>query len=156
SGVSFSQMTVLVPAGASTGPISVTTTDGSFTNANNFFLPATISSFAPTNTAPGTQVSIKGQNFIGATVVQFGGVSAAFDPTNTPSLGAKVPTNVVTGPITVIPPAGTASSAVLFYGAPVISGFSPTHGLPGNSVTIRGANFLGTTAVRFNALAATI
>jgi uncharacterized repeat protein (TIGR01451 family) len=141
-----------VPAGATTGPVSVTTTDGSHTNASNFFLPASIASFAPTNTAPGTRVSIKGQNLIGATDVQFGGVSAAFNVTNNTSLGATVPTNVITGRITVTTPAGTATGTALFYGAPLISSFTPTHGLPGDSVTIKGVNFLGTSSIRFNGL----
>jgi uncharacterized repeat protein (TIGR01451 family) len=156
TGVSFSQMTAMVPVGATTGPISVTTTDGSHTNLNNFFFPASISSFGPTNTPPGSRVSIKGQNFIGTTNVQFGGVSAAFNVTNNTSLGASVPPNVLTGPITVTTPAGTTNSAGLFYGAPAISSFTPTHGLPGDSVKISGVNFLGTTAVRFNGLAASI
>jgi hypothetical protein len=156
SGVTNSQLTAVVPAGATTGPISVTTTDGSDTNANNFFLPASIASFAPTNTAPGTRVSLSGQNFIGATTVQFGGVAATFNVTNNTSLGATVPTNVLTGHLTVTTPAGTATSTGLFYGAPVISGFTPTHGLPGTAVTLNGVNFFGTTAVQFDGLAAQI
>jgi len=156
TGVSFGQLTAVVPAGATTGPISVTTTDGSYTNANNFFLPASISSFTPTNSAPGTRVSIKGQNFIGATAVKFGGVAAAFNVTNNTSVGATVPANVITGPISVITPAGTATNAALFYGLPSISSFTPTHGLPGTSVIISGTNFLGTSAVRLAGLGAAI
>ena len=51
-------------------------------------------------------------------------------------------------------PAGTASSdPLLFYGAPHISSFNPTHGFPGTSVTISGTNFLDTTVVRFDGFA---
>ncbi len=38
---------------------------------------------------------------------------------------------------------------------PSISGFSPTSGAPGSSVTINGSGFTGATAVRFNGLSAT-
>jgi uncharacterized repeat protein (TIGR01451 family) len=58
--------------------------------------------------------------------------------------------DVVSGPITVTTPAGTASSASNFYGVPVIGSFNPTHGLPGTNVTLSGLNFLGASAVRFS------
>src|ERR1051325_8997580 len=71
-------------------------------------------------------------------------------PVNNTSLQAVVPANVTTGPIRVSTPAGTATSIGLFYAAPVITGFSPMTGSPGQNVTITGSNFLGTTAVKFN------
>jgi len=151
TGVTFGQLTALVPAGAITGPISVTTSDGSFTNANNFYLPASITGLTPTNSAPGSRVTVTGQNFTGTAVVAFNGVPAAnFTVTNNTTLGATVPAGVTTGPISVTTPAGSTSSAKLFYGAPVITGFTPIHGLPGTNVTISGSSFLGATSVRFN------
>ena len=153
TGVSYGQLTAVVPNGAATGLISVTTTNGSYTNASFFYLPATITSFTPTNSAPGSTVAIAGQNLLGTTNVAFNGISATFNaPTNNTTLLAIVPANVTTGPISIITPAGITNSTGLFYAAPVISGFSPTHGLPGTNVTISGANFLGTTAVKFNGL----
>lgn len=151
TGVTFGQLTAVVPAGATNGPITVTTTNGTATSATNFFLPAVISSFAPSNSAPGTLVAIKGNNFTGISAVAFSGTLAgAFYVTNNTSLGALVPLDVTTGPITVTTPAGTSTSASNFYGVPVIHSFSPTRGLPGNAVTLAGQNFLGASAVRFN------
>jgi len=156
TGVTFGQLLAVVPAGATTGPITVTTTDGTATSAVNFFLPAVITSFTPSNSAPGTLVAIKGTNFTSASAVAFGGTpAAAFYVTNNTSLGALVPAGVASGPISVTTPAGTASSAANFYGAPVISNFSPTHGLPGTNVAISGQNFLGASSVRFNGSNAT-
>ena len=144
TGVSFGQLTALVPASATTGPISVTTTDGSDTNSSLFYIPASITSFTPTNSPPGTRVTITGQNFTGATAVSFNGApAAAFVVTNNTSLGATVPANPISGPILVTTPAGTAASTGIFYGAPLIAGFTPSHGLPGTNVTISGINFLG-------------
>src|SRR5207245_1401011 len=49
TGVFFGQLTAIVPSGATTGPISVTTTNGSHTNASFFYLPPSITGFTPTN-----------------------------------------------------------------------------------------------------------
>src|SRR5262249_16706240 len=51
-------------------------------------------------------------------------------------------------------PGGTTNSSQLFYVAPTISDFSPTHGLPGLRVTINGTSFTNASAVAFNGLAA--
>jgi uncharacterized repeat protein (TIGR01451 family) len=156
TGVSFGQLTALVPAGASTGPISVTTGDGSDTNASLFYLPASITGFSPTNSGPGSRITITGQNFVGASAIRFNGTAAAgFTVTNNVAVGATVPGNLITGPLSMTTPAGLVQSSGLFYGAPVITNFTPTHGLPGDKVTIGGVNFLGGTA-RFNGLSAAI
>ncbi len=156
TGVTFGQLTAVVPAGATTGFISVTTTNGSDTNANLFYLPASIANFTPTNSAPGTRITITGQNFIGATAVTFNGTPASFNFTNNTTIGATVPANVTTGPIAVTTPAGIATSSGWFYGPPLITGFSPTHGTPGTNVTISGTNFLNPITVSFNGLAAQV
>jgi uncharacterized repeat protein (TIGR01451 family) len=156
TGITFGQLVAQVPSGVSSGPISITTADGSDTSSALFYIPATITSFTPTNSAPGSKVRIVGQNFTNASKVSFNGTAAAsFTVTNTTSIGATVPTGVVTGPISVTTPAGVAVSGAMFYGAPVITGFSPSHGLPGTNVAIHGINFLGGSA-RFNGINASI
>ena len=151
---SFGQVTVVVPAGATSGPISVTTTNGTDTSTSNFLLPATISGFTPNHAPAGTWITVNGQNFLGATAASFNGLAAtAIRVTNNTTLGVQVPAGVITGPISVTTPVNTATNAALFYGAPLITGFSPGHGAPGTSVTITGTNFLGVTAVRFNGVA---
>lgn len=151
SAVSFGQLTVVVPAGTTSGRISISTSDGNHTNVNSFYLPASITGFTPTNSPPGTRITVTGQNFTGATGVDFNGTPAAgFTVTNNTTLGATVPAGVTTGSISVTTPAGSVSSSKLFYGAPNIAGFTPTHGLPGTNVVISGVNFVGATAVRFN------
>jgi hypothetical protein len=156
SGLTFSSVTAVVPAAATTGPISITTSEGSHTNDVPFYVSAAVTSFTPTNSPPGSTVRITGNNFSGATAVSFGGVPAAsFVVTNNTTIGAIVPVGVSTGPISVTTPAGTATSSSLFYGPPLITGFSPTHGLPGTNVFIQGTNFLGASAVRFAGVNAT-
>lgn len=155
SGLQFGQLTAKVPAGATTGTISVTTSNGTATSSSLFFLPPSITSFTPTNSPPATLVKIQGQNFSQESGVTFNGVPAMeVNVTNSTTIGARVPLNVTTGPIGVTTPGGTATSAALFYAPPVVNGFSPTHGLPGNSVTIYGTNFLGATLVKLGSFIA--
>jgi hypothetical protein len=150
TGITFSQLTAVVPSGATSGPVTLTTTDGNFTTANLFYLPANITTFTPTNSAPGTTVRITGVNFTNASSVTFNGTAASFVVTNNTTIGAIVPNGFSTGPISVTTPAGTTNSSSLFYAAPVVTSFSPTHGLPGTNVVISGSNFLGASIVRFN------
>lgn len=150
TGVSFGQLTAVVPS-TTTGPITVTTADGSATSAQDFHLPARITGFAPTNSAPGTRITVTGINFSNALAVAFNGLPAAFTVTNNTTLGATVPAGVTTGPITLTTPAGTTNSgSLLFYALPAIESFTPIIGRPGTNVTLIGTNFLGATAVRFN------
>jgi len=150
TGITFSQLAAIVPAGATSGPVTLTTTDGTFTSSNLFYLPANIATFTPTNSAPGTSVKITGVNFTNVSAVSFNGTAASFVVTNNTTIGAIVPAGFSTGPISVTTPAGTTNSAGIFYAAPGITSFSPTHGLPGTNVVITGSNFLGATVVRFN------
>src|SRR5207302_540108 len=68
-----------VPAGATTGPITVTTPGGTATSASSFTVinPPTITSFTPASGAVGNSVTVSGTNFAGATAVTFNGVSAS-------------------------------------------------------------------------------
>ena len=151
TGVTFSQLSAVVPAGATTGPITVTNIGGGATSLANFFLPATITSLTTNQSPAGTLIGLIGVNFLGATAVAFNGTPAtAFYITNNTSLGAIVPAAVTSGTLSITTPAGTTNSTVKFYVPPSISNFTPTHGLPGTNVTISGQNFLDATAVRFN------
>src|SRR5207237_3747379 len=90
-----------VPACPTTGPLSVTTPDGTATSASAFAVlhPPTIASFAPGSGPVGTSVTISGTNFSGATAVTFNGVSASFAVTSATSIQATVPAAAATGPL---------------------------------------------------------
>jgi hypothetical protein len=154
--VAETQIQAVVPAGGSSGPISVTTPVGTISSTNNFVITGTepfLNDFSPTNGAPGTIVTIEGRNFAGATAVRFNGMNAAqFFVTAPTQIRATVPSGATTGTIGVTTPSGTGASARPFVvtASPVISAFSPTNGPPGTSVVIDGSNFAGATAVRFN------
>jgi uncharacterized repeat protein (TIGR01451 family) len=147
----FGSVAVTVPS-ATTGPISLTTSNGTVFSASDFSFPASITSFTPGTGSAGTPVNITGQNFLDASSVTFGGAIAGFFVNGNTSISATAPAGVPSGTVKVTTPAGTATSAALFYAPPAITSFAPTHGLVGAMVTITGTNFLGASAVQFNGL----
>ena len=117
----------IVPTGATTGKITVTTPGGTATSATNFMVtvPApTITSFSPTSGRTGTAVTITGTNFTGATAVRFGGVRASFVVNSSTQITATVPVGAVTGKISVTTPGGTGTSAAKFTVVPTFHGRS--------------------------------
>lgn len=148
-------LTVTVPAGATTGPVVVVTPNG-ISNGLTFTVGPTITSLSPAFGGPGTQVTVAGSNFAGTTQVTFNGAVApgfVVNATGT-SLTVAAPAGVTTGPV-VVTAAGTVSNGVLYTAAPVITAFTPTSGLIGTSVTIRGINLNQPTRVLFNGVSAT-
>lgn len=116
-----------------------------------------ISSFSPTSGAPGTQVSIRGSNFLfGDLAILFNGFEAAVHTLSAAEAIATVPQGAGSGPIRVINAFGSAVSASNFVvsgGAgllPVINDFTPRIGTPGSTVALAGVNFDGTAQVSFN------
>ncbi|HEY6968876.1 MAG TPA: hypothetical protein VJA94_06720, partial [Candidatus Angelobacter sp.] len=108
-------ITTTVPAGATTGPITVTTPgSGPLTTTTRFTVTPAITSFAPGNGPFGTGVTITGTNFIGATAVSFNGAAATFTVNNSGTVTTTVPPGAITGPITVTTLDGTATSATSF------------------------------------------
>jgi len=118
SGASPTQISAVVPVGATTGKITVTTGVAIGTSAADFTVAAsciTITSFTPTSGPVGTVVTITGTGFTGATAVSFNNVNATtFTVNSATQITATVPTGATTGKIKVTAPAGTATSATDF------------------------------------------
>lgn len=112
------RITATVPTGATTGPISVTTSGGTGTSATNFTVTVpgapTITSFSPTSGPVRTSVTITRTKFTGATTVKFNGITATYSVTNNTHINATVPEGASTGPISVTNPTGTGTSATNF------------------------------------------
>ena len=124
--VTRTQITVNVPAGAVTGPISVQTPGGTATSATNFSVitsgPPAIADFNPKSGPIGTNVTITGTNFrIGGIdpTVTFQGSNSTRIPaalssaTDTQAL-VLVPTGAVTGTIQLTTSLGMATTASAF------------------------------------------
>lgn len=110
------QITLLVPVGATSGPITVTTPNGTATSASNFIvIPApTIAGFSPGTGAAGTTVTIAGSDFVAVNGVMFNGSRATFTVVSPTSITAVVPKSAKTGPITVTTLGGSATSTSPF------------------------------------------
>lgn len=160
---SDTQIAATVPAGATTGPIRVINPAGTNTTGSNFIIGPFITGFSPVAAQVGSEVVVDGLNFLDVTNVALtsasgGFTNAAFTITAGTQLRATVPVGATNGPLRVISPSGTnvsSSNVTVFALAPVLTDFTPTNGLPGSSVQLLGANFLGATNVLFNGVSAT-
>jgi hypothetical protein len=111
------EIVVSVPSGASTGEVQVTCGSNSI-NAGVFetgsSLTPSITSFTPASGGPGTLVTISGSNLQDATNVLFNGYPSLIAATSSTSLTVVVPSDAVSGPITVINQYGMANSCTDF------------------------------------------
>ncbi|MDO7875296.1 IPT/TIG domain-containing protein, partial [Hymenobacter sp. ASUV-10] len=174
---SASSLTVLVPAGASTGFIRVTTPVGTTMQNPNFtvFAPATVTTAAVTGI--GNLSATMGGNVTadnGSTVSERGVVYSSINPT--PNIydvkvaigsGTGAFSQAITGLTTytvyyvrayAFNGAGTSYGAVVQFRtdptAPTLTSLSPTSGPTGTSVTLTGADFLSGSTVSFGGTAA--
>jgi hypothetical protein len=160
---SSTQITAIVPPNVvSSGRIQVNTATGTATSATDFIIGPrpTITSFTPSSGRPGTQVTITGTNFIGATAVNFATVAATnFIVVSSTQIIATVPIGATSGRIWVTTSVGGSSLlSTGFFSVPVspsITNFAPTRGLPGTQVTITGTNIANAMSVIFNNVPAT-
>src|SRR5437867_6188985 len=128
---------------------------GNLVTSSDFTSPTlvgapTITSFTPTSGPVGTNVTISGTNFTGATVVMFNGVSAApFSVTSATAIQDTVPTGATTGPLSVTTPGGTATSTSVF----TVTNTGPDTTPPSVSITApaNGATVSGSVTVSASA-----
>jgi len=117
--VSDTYLTATVPSNGSTGFVTVTTPSGTLTSSQKFFVVPVVSSISPISGPVGTQVTLTGSGFLGATQITFGGVKAtSFTVNSGTSIIAPVPTGAVTGKIVVKTAGGSAPSPAVFTVTP--------------------------------------
>jgi hypothetical protein len=143
-------ITVIVPNGAASGPITVVGLAGNAVSVDSFTVigAPTITRFTPSSGAAGTTVTLTGTDFTGATAVTIGAVPVeSFAVVDSTTITAVVPSNGISGTIKVTTPGGSATTPTSFSIPPTITSFSPEQGGPGTTITITGSNFTGTTRV---------
>ena len=160
---SDTSITAAVPAAATSGPISVTGPGGTGLSAANFtvLVAPTITGFTPAIGPAGTNVTINGSAFGGASFVSFNGTAAVFTVNAAgTSISTTVPAGATSGTITVTTAGGTATSAASFTATtgalpvPAVTSFTPNQGNSGTTVVITGTGFTGATSVAFGVTAA--
>jgi uncharacterized repeat protein (TIGR03803 family) len=113
SGSTF--LEAIVPAGALTGSVTVTTDGATLTSNQQFRVTPKLLSFNPPSGSVGTQVTITGTGFTQTSAVGFGdNTPAEFTVNSDTQITATVPTGAQTGPIGVVTKGGTAVSSATF------------------------------------------
>jgi YD repeat-containing protein len=117
------QLTVMVPTGATAGPISVTSPNGTATSSVNFTVTATtngsptITSFSPTSGVAGAAVSMTG-NFdptLANDKLRLNVSPATVSSVTSTTLATTVPANTASGHFTVRTPSGNGVSSQDFF-----------------------------------------
>jgi uncharacterized repeat protein (TIGR03803 family) len=119
--VSASQITATLPTGSISGPISITTSEGTTVSLSNFLVSAALTGFIPPSGASRVLIIITGSGFTGATAVQFNGTAASFSVNSDTQITATVPVGATSGVVTVVTPAGIATSSTNFTVFPSVS-----------------------------------
>jgi len=143
---SAGQITAVLSRNGTTGTITVVNVAGSGESSAKFQYsnPPTIDDFTPRSGGAGTVVTITGQNLDRVRTVLFGTVPAQqFMLSTTNQIFATV-ADGASGAITFVFADGRISSDSIFtfIGPPLITDFSPPQGGVGDSVAIRGQNFV--------------
>lgn len=131
-----------VPAGATTGPV-VVTTEGTASAGYTFTVNGGVTGISPVQGSAGTGVTITGTGFgssQGTGTVMFNGVSATVSSWSNTSIIAIAPTGAVTGSVAV-QVNGLTNLGPVFTFLPAISSLSPSTSPIGTSITISGASF---------------
>ncbi|NMO18806.1 IPT/TIG domain-containing protein, partial [Pyxidicoccus fallax] len=153
--VSDTELRAIVPRGASTGRITLSSGSVSY-SPDEFFVEAqsapTLTRISPSAGGVDTLVTLYGSGFTGTTRVTFNGIPARYvAPSSDGVMTVQVPPGATSGPLQVTNALGSATSSTSFtvLPAPTVTGLSPTRGAAGTPVTLTGTGFTGTTSVRF-------
>ncbi|MCC3155373.1 IPT/TIG domain-containing protein [Hymenobacter sp. BT770] len=170
--VNATTLTFVVPVGATSGTLAVTTPFGTATSTGTLTFIAdnpapTIASITPATAVAGSgalTLTVNGTNFISGSVVNFNGTALTTTYMSATQLTAAVPATAVATAgtfnvsVTNAAPGGGTSANATFsvtVPAPTITSFTPTSGLAAATVTITGTDFTGATAVTLNGVAIT-
>ena len=154
--VTEGSVSVVVPPGAMTGPITVTNNAGATMTSGYFYLAPWVTAFT-SRARVGETLTLSGRSFRAVSSVSFGGVVT----TNLTVVSNMLMTVVVppgapaAAPLTLESPGGRFITVSNFVLAPRINGFSPSSGAVGTLVTVSGFGLSRVTQVLFGGASAT-
>lgn len=157
---SATEIAAAIPPGAEDVPITVVTPNGSATSTQNFNLAPTLTGISPEKDSTGAVVTIRGSAFYGVKQVYFGTAPAATFTVVSDTLILATVGSGASGYVsayakyadsTSVQDTAYAQSFFFFPDSgPAIRNFtSPGSDTVGQTVTIDGAHFTGTTSVTF-------
>ena len=161
---SETSITVTVPPTAVTGAVYILSSGNQSAGASLTVLPVpTISQLSPNSGIAGTAVAIYGTNFgasQGSSTLTFNGAPATITSWSNGYIAAIPPSNVTTGPVTmVVNTVPSTNNPTFVVTNPAIGTLSPPSGSTGSTITITGSGLATTgltTQVFFNGLAGTV
>ncbi len=113
--VSASEITAVVPSGATNGTVTVVTPSATLKSNTVFRVTPLVKSFTPKSGGVGSLVKITGIGLAQTSGITFGGVTASsFTVNSDTKVTVTVPTGALTGSITVTTPGGTGTSKTSF------------------------------------------
>ncbi|QEM10130.1 IPT/TIG domain-containing protein [Mucilaginibacter rubeus] len=148
--VTPTSITTYVPAGATSGEVTVTTPRGTARLSGfSFIPPPTISSVSPLSGWKGSKITINGTGFSDVSQVYFGSYYAAFKIVSPTQIEATLQEGA-SGDVSISAPSGYGTFPGFTYiYPPSVSSISPASGGAGTTITINGSNFNNTTAIKF-------
>jgi hypothetical protein len=137
---SDTQISTTVPAGATSGPITISKTGCGDVQTSSFTVitcPA-VTNVSPTAAAAGAQLTITGSSLTGVTTVRFAGnASAAFVVNSDTQITATVPANALSGPVSLIKPGcSNAQTPAITINTPRVVRVVNISGAPGSPVGV--------------------
>lgn len=145
--ISPTEIDTLVPAGFSSGNVTVTTPGGSAVSKDKFAV-SKVTTVAPASAAEGTVITITGQGLGSATGVSFAGFplsQALVGPATPTSIKVAVPTiSVSVGALTVHLASGDITTPMVFKPLPKIDSLMPIVAQAGAVFSVSGSNFAPT------------
>jgi Leucine-rich repeat (LRR) protein len=142
--ISSTQVTVVVPNGITTGPITLQLANGTVTSSTNFLFvpPPIVDAFDPPNGTTGRVVTVNGFNFIAPLQVFFGDSLASAVSSVSPTELLATVGGGATGRVRVVTLGGSAvsDSTFRFIPRPFIANLNPVDIARGGFVTMTGAN----------------
>ena len=114
-----------------------------------------ITGVSPVSAITGETVTITGNALAATSQVRFGALTASFTVASAHQIQAVVPSGASAAAVSIVTPAGKATSPVKFTPTLSVTGETPSRAKQGAIVTIKGLGFTPTSAVSFHGVPAT-
>jgi IPT/TIG domain len=114
-----------------------------------------ITGVAPASTITGETVTIAGNALTASSQVHFGSLAATFTVISAHQIQAVVPSGAIAATVSIVTPAGKATSTAKFAPTLSVTGETPSRAKAGTIVTIKGLGFTPDSTVSFHGVTAT-
>lgn len=151
---SATQIMAIVPAGAVTGPITLSRSGCPETQTGTFTVRScpVVASLSPASAAVGEELTITGNNFSGVAAVLFSnGIAGKITQTTVTQIRVTVPVGASSGPLTLRKPdCSDVLTPAFTLLCPTVNGITPASSTAGATIAINGSNLAGVTGVTFS------